>query len=133
MNHPANDHDLQHWLADRRPDLDPARLNPAQLRAAALALLAADAPNPNTRAQSHLALAAEFPTVPDPNHPPPPIPTIRFTPPIRITGETYRRADPKHYLHIRPDLDTSGNTIYLTNDPPPGHPDSLARTDEPQS
>ena len=133
MNHPASDHDLQLWLAERRPDLDPARLNPAQLRATALALLAADAPSPDIRAQAHLALAAEFPAISDPNQPPAPIPFLRFTPPLRLTGDTYRRADPKHYLHLRPDLDTSGDTVYLTNDAPPGHPNSLARIDEQQS
>ena len=133
MNDPANDHDLRLWLAERRPDLDLTHLDHAQLCSTALAHIAAHTADPAARQQAHIALAAEFPTIPDPAQPPAPLPFLRLTLPLRITpGQTYRLADPKHYLHLAPGLDTSGQTTYLTNDRPPGHPRSLARVDEQQ-
>ena len=59
---------------------------------------------------------------------------IRRNPPILIDRENHpvRWADPRHYDHLIPYLDLSGNMRYLTQDPPPGEPGSNARPPEPE-
>ena len=80
--------------------------------------------------RNEIRLAAEFPAPRDPAQAGQPFTHFRHTPPIRHAGEAYRVADPRHYVDRCPDLDLSGNTIYLTNDPPPGHPGSTTWLDQ---
>ena len=125
----ANDRPLRRWLREQRPELDTAALGPAALRSTALAVIALDSQVPRIRASAHRALADQLPPYAARVQPTPRVSFIRATPPIRFVGEAYRTADPRHYLHLYPRLDTSGRTIYLTNDAPPGHPDSHACLD----
>lgn len=130
MSNTLTDRDLRSWLRDQRPELDTSRLNSQQLRSTARAVVALDTDSPTLRNQALRLLAAEFPAPSDPAQASQPFTHFRRTPPIRYAGESYRVADPRHYADHCPDLDLSGNTVYATNDPPPGHPGSTTWLDQ---